>query len=139
MRRQDTDYYPETVSPLPAIDAIVEQSPTAEPLKVDTQSRPTEQREMSPASLTSSRGRQRGRLFGSPTRCASPEARFVCNGWCEYSEESHPNVVSIRHHLSRGGWALCFSAALSICLFGLATRMGRPQRLANRGVVQLSE
>jgi hypothetical protein len=31
-------------------------------------------------------------LFGS-RRCASPEPRFVCDGWCEYSDVPHPNVV----------------------------------------------
>lgn len=116
MRRQDTDYYPETVSSLPAIDAIVGQSPTAEPLKIETQSRSADQREMSPTSPTSSRGRTRGRLFGSPTRCTSPEARFVCNGWCEYSEEPHPNIVSIRDHLSRSsGTYVCRQLSLSAC------------------------
>jgi hypothetical protein len=38
----------------------------------------------------------------------------------------------------RGQWASCLSPALSIRLLGLATHMGRSQRLANYGVVQLS-
>jgi len=36
-------------------------------------------------------------LFQSPIRCASPEPFFVCDGWCQYSEVPHPNVVSIGH------------------------------------------
>ena len=125
------------------MDAIDEQSPTGELPKIDTQPgearRSTDQREMSP------RGRPRARreareqmLFGSQTRFASPEARFVCDGWCKYSEEPHPNVVSIEYLSVGVQWASCLLPALSIRLLGLATRMGRPQRLANYGVVQLS-
>jgi hypothetical protein len=108
VRRQATDPYNSTaVSPTPtfetAVDAIEEQSPTVELPRIDTQvgeARPADQREMSP------RGRPRSRrvareqmLFGSQTRFASPEARFVCDGWCKYSEEPHANIVSIEHLL----------------------------------------
>ena len=110
MRRQTIDYsYPITGSLPPtfetAIDVIEGQSPTAGPLQIDTQfgeARPADQREMSP----SPRGRRRGRretreqmFFGSQTRFASPEARFVCDGWCKVSEEPHANIVSIEHLL----------------------------------------
>jgi hypothetical protein len=92
----------------------------------------------------SPRGRPRARreareqmLFGSQTRFASPEARFVCDGWCKYSDEPHANVVSIEHLLF-GTVGFMFSPAVTIRLLGLATRMGGAQRLANYGVVQLS-
>jgi hypothetical protein len=112
VRRQATDFSnPTTGSPPPtfetAIDTIEGQSPTVELPQINTQlgeARPsTDQREMSP------RGRPRARreareqmLFGSQTRFASPEARFVCDGWCKYSEEPHTNVVSIEHLLLAG-------------------------------------
>lgn len=103
VRRQATDSYPRNVSPPPtfetAADTIDEQSPTVELPQIDTQldeASPADQREMSP------RGRPRARreareqmLFGSQTRFASPEARFVCDGWCKYSEEPHSNVLSL--------------------------------------------
>ena len=34
-------------------------------------------------------------LFASQMRYASPEARFVCDGWCKFSDVEHPNIVSI--------------------------------------------
>ena len=134
VRRQATDsYMPRTISPPPptfetAVDAIDEQSPTIKLPQIDTQlgeARPADQREMSP------RGRPRARreireqmLFGSQTRFASPEARFVCDGWCKHSEEPHANVVSIEHLSVGEQRTSCLSPALSIRLLGLATRMG---------------
>lgn len=100
VRRQATDFsHPGIVLPPStfetAINTIEGQSPTAK-LHIDTQLGQGGQREMS---LYSPRGRPRARreqkLFGSPTRCSSPEARFACDGWCKYSEESHPNVLSL--------------------------------------------
>jgi hypothetical protein len=85
VRRQATDFSnPITGSPPPtfetAIDAIEGQSPTVERARARREAR--EQM-----------------LFGSQTRFASPEALFVCDGSCTYSEEPHPNVVSIVHLL----------------------------------------
>jgi hypothetical protein len=119
VRRQATDSYPRNVSPPPtfetAADTIDEQSPTVELPQIDTQlgeASPADQREMSP------RGRPRARreareqmLFGSQTRFASPEARFVCDGWCKYSEEPHSNVVSIEHLFCWGTVGLMFVAS----------------------------
>lgn len=34
-------------------------------------------------------------MMFTQTRCASPEPRFVCDGWCKHSEVSHPNVLSL--------------------------------------------
>ncbi|KAH9968493.1 caspase domain-containing protein [Lactifluus volemus] len=34
-------------------------------------------------------------LFACQPRCASPEPRFVCDGWCEYSDIPHPMVISL--------------------------------------------
>jgi hypothetical protein len=133
VRRQATDFtHPATVLPPPtfktAIDGIG-QSPTVELVQIDTQlgeACPADQREMSPlspSSPSSPRGRPRTRreareqmLFGSQTRFASPEARFVCNGWCKYSEEPHPNVVSIEHLLlGDSGLHVCPQLSLSAC------------------------
>jgi hypothetical protein len=105
VRRQATDFSnPTTVLPPPptfetAVDAIEEKSPSVELPQIDTQLgevRLADKREMSP------RGRPRARretrdqmLFGSQTRFASPEAQFVCDGWCKHSEVPHPNVLSL--------------------------------------------
>jgi hypothetical protein len=125
VRRQATDYYNRTTVSPPqtfetAIDVIEEQPPTVEVLQIDTQvgeARPADQREMSP------RGKPRGRreareqmLFGSQTRFASPEARFVCDGWCKHSEEPHPNVVSIEDLLlGDSKLHVCRQLSLSAC------------------------
>jgi hypothetical protein len=54
----------------------------------------TNQSELSSESQCRSTRRSRDRtLFASQRRCASPEPRFVCDGWCKYSDVSHPNVV----------------------------------------------
>ncbi|KAI0277926.1 caspase domain-containing protein [Russula aff. rugulosa BPL654] len=104
VRRLATNFFdPTTISPPPTfeteIGAIEGQSPTAEPIQIGTQVG-----EADPADLRkkSSRGRPRARseareqiLFGSQTRFASPEARFVCDGWCKHSDEPHPNVLSL--------------------------------------------
>ncbi|KAI0246856.1 caspase domain-containing protein [Lactifluus subvellereus] len=43
-----------------------------------------------------SRGRPRVRSLIAPhARYASPEPRFVCNGWCDYHDDPHPNVLSL--------------------------------------------
>ena len=125
MRRQATDFSnPTNVLPPPtfetAVDAIEGQSPTAEPLQIDT--RPGEARPASPRQM-SPKGRPRGRreareqmFFGSQTRFASPEARFLCDGWCKYSDEPHPNVVSIEHLLlGDSGPHVCRQLSLSAC------------------------
>jgi hypothetical protein len=137
VRRQATDFtHPATVLPPPtfetAIDTIEEQSPTVELIQINTQlgeARPADQSEMSPLSPLSPgspgspRGRPRTRreardqmLFGSQTRFASPEARFVCDGWCKYSDEPHPNVVSIEHLLfGDSRFHVCRQLSLSAC------------------------
>jgi hypothetical protein len=125
VRRLATDFFdPTTVSPPPTfeteIDAIEGQSFTAEPLQIVTQlgeAGPADQRTMSP------RGRPRARreareqmLFGPERRFASPEAYFVCDGWCKYSDEPYPNVVSIEHLLLRdSGLHVCRQLSLSAC------------------------
>ncbi|KAH9968497.1 caspase domain-containing protein [Lactifluus volemus] len=56
----------------------------------------TNQSELSYESQCRSTRRSRDRtLFASQRRCASPETRFVCSGWCKYSDVSHPNVLSL--------------------------------------------
>jgi hypothetical protein len=117
-------YNPTTVSPSPmfetAMDAIDGQSPTVELSNIDThvgEARPADQHEMY------RRGRSRARreageqmFFGPQRRFASPEARFVCDGWCKYSEEPHPNVVSIEHLLlENSGPHVCRQLSLSAC------------------------
>jgi hypothetical protein len=128
VRRQATDFSNATnVLPPPTIetvvDAIEEKSPTVKLPQIDTQlgeARPADKREMSP------RGRPRARretreqmILGSPnhqTRFASPEARFVCDGWCKYNEEPHPNVVSVEHLLlGDSGVHVCRQLSLSAC------------------------
>ncbi|KAH9953158.1 caspase domain-containing protein [Russula dissimulans] len=37
----------------------------------------------------------REHMMFTQTRYASPEPRFVCDGWCKYTEVSHPNVLSL--------------------------------------------
>ena len=85
----------------PPIESAIEGRHAVQSLQVDTQldeGRRADQREPSPG------GRPRERmLFASQTRYASPEPLFVCDGWCKYGEDSHPNVVSIGHPLLRGG------------------------------------
>jgi len=39
--------------------------------------------------------RDRERMMFTQTRYASPERRFGCDGWCEYSKSLHPNVLSL--------------------------------------------
>ena len=126
VRRQATDFSnPTTVLPPPptfetAVDAIEEKSPSVELPQIDTQLgevRLADKREMSP------RGRPRARretrdqmLFGSQTRFASPEAQFVCDGWCKHSEVPHPNVVSIEYLLlGDSGLHVCRQLSLSAC------------------------
>jgi hypothetical protein len=134
VRRQATGFCsPTLISPPPtfetAVDTIEGQSPTAEPLQIDT--KPVEAGLASPREI-SPRGRPRARreareqmFFGSQSRFASPEGRF-CDGWCKPSDEPYPNVVSIGHLLLLGNSELhVCRPALAIRLLGLATRMGR--------------
>jgi len=60
--------------------------------------RSVDQSELSPS--RKSRESRRGRVlertsFGSQPRCDSPEATFMCDGWCEYSNGQSANIVSI--------------------------------------------
>jgi len=75
-------------------------------------------------------------LFPHQIRYASPERIFRCDGWCQYSEVSHPNVVSVGCPFQRGSGPYLLTA-LYICLLGKPTRMGRPKRLADHDLVQL--
>jgi len=75
------------------------EQPSNEPPQIDTQlgeRRPADQTELSPGSQSRGRRRPRERmLFASQTRYASPEARFVCDGWCKFSDVEHPNILSL--------------------------------------------
>jgi len=75
------------------------EQPSNEPPQIDTQlgeRRPADQTELSPGAQSRGSRRPRERmLFASQTRYSSPEARFVCDGWCKFSDVEHPNVVSI--------------------------------------------
>lgn len=143
MRRQATGFANSSEPPLSIEGAIEGDQPGVQSLQLDTQSgesRTTVRREVSPT-----RGRHRDTrrprermLFSSQVRYASPEARFVCDGWCKFSDDSHANVVSITRPLLRDR-SSCLSAALSISLLGLATSMGGPERLSDHGVVQLPQ
>jgi hypothetical protein len=94
VRRQATDFANSTM----ITSAIEGQSPAEL-----GESRPADQRELSPGAQPRETRRPRERmLFANQTRYASPEARFVCDGWCEYSDDSHPTVVSTRRL-----WLLC--------------------------------
>jgi hypothetical protein len=143
VRRQATGYANSTSEPPLSIEGAIEgDQPAVESLQLDTQlseGRTAVQRELSPTrrSPRESRRPRERMLFSSQTRYASPEARFACDGWCKFSDDSHPNVVSNGRPLLRDGGCSCLSAALSICLFRLATRMGGAERLSDDGVVQL--
>lgn len=75
-------------------------------------------------------------LFPCQIRYASPERIFRCDGWCQYSEVPHPNVVSVGCPFQRGSDPYLLTA-LFICLLGQPARMGRPKRLADHDLVQL--
>ena len=97
MRRQATDFHSSVPPPTleTAIEAIEGQRPA---VQVDTElgeARPADQRDLSPRGRARATRRPRERLLFTQTRCASPEARFVCDGWCNYNEVPHPTVVSI--------------------------------------------
>ena len=105
VRRNAMDSFdPTTVSPPPTFETEIDgQFPTTELLQIDTQlgeTRLADQREMPSRGRSQARHEARQQMFfESRTRYASPEALFVCDGWCSYSEEPHPNVVSIEHLL----------------------------------------
>ena len=112
VRRQATDFANSTSEPPLSIEGAIEgDQPGVESLQLDTQlgeSRTTVRREVSP---TRGRPRETRRprermLFSSQVRYASPEARFVCDGWCKFSDDSHPNVVSIWMFFIAGQWVL---------------------------------
>jgi len=87
VRRQATDFANSTF----ITNATEGQSPAEH-----GESRPADQRELSPGAQPRETRRPRERmLFANQTRYASPEARFVCDGWCEYSDDPHPTVLSL--------------------------------------------
>ncbi|KAH9998768.1 peptidase C14, caspase domain-containing protein [Russula vinacea] len=100
VRRQATGFANSSEPPLSIEGAIEGDQPGVQSLQLDTQSgesRTTVRREVSPT-----RGRHRDTrrprermLFSSQVRYASPEARFVCDGWCKFSDDSHANVLSL--------------------------------------------
>ncbi|KAI9510660.1 caspase domain-containing protein [Russula earlei] len=100
VRRQATDIANSTR--VTSIETALEGQRSADqasgqPLQVDTQtgeSQPAAQ--MSPGGQSRGTRRPRERmLFSNQTRYASPEARFVCDGWCKHSEDLHPNILSL--------------------------------------------
>jgi hypothetical protein len=108
VRRQATINFSTSGVPPSITSKIGEERPAEQPSnefpQIDTQlgeRRPVDQSELSPSSPgAQSRGSRRPRprermLFASQTRYASPEARFVCDGWCKFSDVEHPNIVSI--------------------------------------------
>jgi len=121
VRRQATGFVEQTSGDILSIETVIEEGeeavglPLGQPLQLNTKlggSRPAGQREMSPTSTVASpvspggqsrgrrgarmsRDRERMSMMFTQTRCASPEPRFVCDGWCKHSEVSHPNVLSL--------------------------------------------
>jgi len=118
VRRQAIGFIGLTSGESLSLENVIEEQRSAElpsdqPLQVNTkldESRPAGQREMSQTSPSlGGKSRERGarmsrspeRMIYTDTRCASPEPLFACDGWCKYSEVSHPNVVSISPSLVR--------------------------------------
>jgi hypothetical protein len=118
VRRQATGFVEPTTIELQSIETVIEEGqrsvelPPGRPLQLNTKLsgiRPAGQREMSPTStVTSPGGQSRGRrgarmlrdrermsMVFTQIRSASPEPRFVCDGWCKHSEVLHPNVLSL--------------------------------------------
>jgi len=92
-----TDFH--SSAPPPTLETAIEVIEGQRPaVQVDTdvgEVRPADQRDLSPRGSARSTRRPRERMLFTQTRCASPEARFVCNGWCNYSADPHPNVLSL--------------------------------------------
>jgi hypothetical protein len=145
VRHQATGFVNMTSTIATSIEGRIEgDQPSDGPLQIDTlvDERVPAKGELSPVSQSPSprsrRSRPRERmLFTSQPRYASPEARF-CDGWCQPSDDEHATVVGIVASLCRNTLISFLLAALSICLLGLAARMGRPERLSDYGLVQLS-
>ena len=77
--------------------------------------RPTDQPGLSPEPESPRTRRPRERsLFSTHARYASPEPRFVCDGWCEYHDDPHPNVVCIVHSFRASGNFMILGS--SLCL-----------------------
>ncbi|KAH9977499.1 caspase domain-containing protein [Russula compacta] len=107
VRRQATGFADST-SDLLSIASVTEgqrpgDRPSDQPLEVDIQfvgDRRRNKRDKSPGpkSRVTRRPRPRERMlfeFESQVRYASPEPSFACDGWCDYSEVPHPNVLSL--------------------------------------------
>lgn len=126
VRRQATDFH--SSAPPPTLETAIEVIEGQRPaVQVDTEVgdvRPADQRDMSPRGSARSTRRPRERMLFTQTRCASPEARFVCNGWCNYNEEQHPNVVSI-WHLYCGTVGLMFVGSFPFLLVQTCNGHGR--------------
>jgi len=117
VHRQATGFVDSTSGEPLSIESVVEgwesaELPSGQPLQSNThlgESRPAGWRKMSPMSTSASSGgqsrgrgarisRDRERMMFTQTRSNSSVARFVCNGWCKYSEVPHPNVLSLSFH-----------------------------------------
>ena len=105
VRHQATDFANSTFMPR-SIESQFEgrwfpDEPLNELPQLDTKfggRRSVDQGEFSPSrkSRESRRGRELERTtFESQPRYASPEATFVCDGWCEHSDVQYANIVSI--------------------------------------------
>jgi hypothetical protein len=95
VRRQATDFHLSGVPP-PSIETTIEategQRPAVQPLQVDAE---LGEGPPSPRGRTRGTRRPRERMLFTQTRYASPEARFVCDGWCKHSDDAHPTVLSL--------------------------------------------
>lgn len=114
VRHQATDFANSTFMPR-SIESQFEgrwfpDEPSNELPQIDTKfggRRSVDQAEFSPSrkSRDSRRGRELERTsFGSQPRYASPEATFVCDGWCEHSDVQYANIVSIWMRSAAGTW-----------------------------------
>jgi hypothetical protein len=151
VRRQAT-YFANSTSPnqpLPLIAGVMDlQDPgdrsARPPMRVDdgaSEGRSANQRELSPAGRSRRTRRPQERsFFLTQPRSSSPESIFACSGWCDLDDNPYPTVVSLYSVLSSTRVVISFlSEALSICLLGLAARMGGSKGVTHHGRVQLPE
>ena len=136
MRRQASGFADSTSDIISISSAIEGQRPSDrpsdQPLKVDMQfveDRRANKREKSPGPR-SPRGTRRPRprermFFETQVRCASPEASFSCDGWCDYNEVPHPTVVSICSYLVAGTVTSCFFGSSHYLLARTCNARGR--------------
>ena len=92
VRRQATDFQV-SGAPRSSTETTIEATEGQWPLQVDIE---LGEGPPSPRGRTRRTQRPRERMLFTQTRNSSPDARFDCDGWCQYSYDPHPNVVSIR-------------------------------------------